>query len=596
MNQYKWCAIDAEGDVGNKGLLGVAVYSDIRQDYIINHGLIKDVLLTHARHGYTFIAHNAEYDMSVIFWQLDIPMRAVYFNDRFNRAEWKYSPKHTPAQLWDTLALSGGLRLELLGKALGLPKYPTPQRLKGIDPDKYEWKCSNHDIWECETCYAIRDAEIIYRFMLSLTNQLTAWGVGPHRRLAGLAQGVWRKLDNPPPIHISDKRIRVLGRDAYHGGRTETFKLGTVSPVYTADVTSMYPSVMHDTAYPTPDNMTYLKDCIWKDDYRYLPGVIECDMYIPYMYVPPLPSIIDGMLHYPCGYVHGCWTLHEVNYALSLGCEVIAVQRLAYSTLTYYPFQTFVDMLWYMRQEYKAKGDPRELVAKLLMNNLYGRLGMHEELMRRDIFPAKSGQRITPKLCNGWYTEDGKLYLIKEAEQPHKNEWSNVVWAALTTGIARTRLHGYMQAQGINLLYCDTDSVFSSAPIHGTGEGLGSLRHDGMYLQGVIAAPKLYALQRLDGTWLAKARGVSRDVALQFVHTGSADFKRPITPTSQSIRGIKAGTWVDVHVDSMRQPARRPPVTPENLLIDGLYSDTSPVVLTRAGEALPPSTTPEEVA
>src|SRR5438270_4454685 len=161
----KYCAFDTEGRVGGSGFESVSIYSDSTRYYGQSVAEAINILTNHALEGYTLAAHNAEYDISVLFWQHGYNVKCIYFNDRFNRGEWKAGKKGRIVQIWDTLRLSGGLPLRKVGEAIGYPKYETPQCLLGIEPDRYKWKCDQHNKWECVECYAIRDAEIVYRFL-----------------------------------------------------------------------------------------------------------------------------------------------------------------------------------------------------------------------------------------------------------------------------------------------------------------------------------------------------------------------------------------------------------------------------------------------
>lgn len=598
MKIYKWCAIDAEGDVGKKGLLGVAFYSDEYQCYITDHEEIKQLLSYHANHGYTFLCHNAQYDIPVIFWQLKIPVKVVYFNGRFNRGEWKYDKRESYAQIWDTLALSGGISLRDLGRALHVEKYETPQRLLGIDPDRFTWFCDAHSKGECEECYAVRDAEIVWRFMESLCEQLASWGIKPKRRISNLAVSVWRELDHPENIRLENFNARKLSREAFHGGRVETFKLGRISNIFMADVASMYPSILQNTPYPDPTGIIYLRN----PQITYFPtegeGVIDCDITVPNMHVPPLPYSDRGTIKYPIGRIRGCWTLGEIRYAITLGCTLNRIYRLAYSPKSVYPFTSFVGVLWEMRKAYEEKGDPRSFFAKLLMNNLYGRLGVADTMQQKTIYPYDENVPLDKQPRDWWYTNDGELYLVEEKDKKFGGDFANVMWAAQTTAYARIKLHQYIILQGQDIAYCDTDSIFSTKPIVGLGEGLGSLRSPEEYEEIIIAAPKMYAIKRYvhqmpdtwwtepckthhqrecdDCRWYGKVKGVRRDMALKFMKEGIATYDQPIRPIAQGIRHIKAGTWVEVTKRNLEPAHRRQPINPDIILSGNGYSDTAP--------------------
>ena len=596
--EYKWCAVDAEGDSGETGLLGAAIYSDKVQRYITDKSEIIKELVYHAQEGYTFLCHNAEYDIPVLFWQLKIPVRRIAFNGRFNRGEWKINAKAPAVQIWDTVGLSGGLSLADLGKAIGIHKYNTPQKLRGIDPDRYEWVCDKHNTGECESCYAIRDAEIVYRFMVELSRLLNGWGIEPQRRIAGISIAAWKVFDKPKPIAIKDPRINRLGRAAYAGGRCETFKLGYIKNVYAADICSAYPAAMLETLYPDPTCMVYDENKKPEQVNWELEGVAKVRIQVPFSYLPVLHHTSEGIRKYPCGVFTGTFTFMELRYALSLGCTIIMVEKMAYSTRQVRPFVDTIKILWELRAAYESIGDPRSFFAKLLMNNLYGRIGMKSSMTRDDTFMAPPGTGSKDWKGLNWDKIGDEYYLTEKKKQKARNQYANVLWAAQTTAAVRIKLHKFLSLQGTNILYTDTDSVFSTQPINGLGEGLGALRDQVEYEAMIISYPKVYALQEYKHNmpeswwtepcekhrvkacetcrWKAKAKGVSRDVAWDFLRNGVATFRKPIKIREQGRYGQLAGTWVEVTRSQQVTDHRRHPINPIALQMEYGWSDTAP--------------------
>lgn len=592
----RFCVIDAEGTRDN--LLGVAFRSDRCTQYSADHDTIRECLLEHARERYTFVAHNASYDLSVIFWSLDIPMKAIYYDSHFNRGQWRYDPKRPLCELWDSYNLSGNLSVEALGIAMGLPKLPTPQVLRGIDPDRYEWQCEKHGTWECIDCYAIRDCEIVYRYLDSLGQVVGGWGVSPMPRIAGLAQAVWRKLDRPEPITLSDTRVRRLGRASYYGGRVECLKLGHLTPLYTADIASMYPSVMLDGRFPDPRAMVYVSALRPDDLPLHLEGAAECLMRVPPSRIPPLPNSHKGTRVFASGLQRGFWTLAELRYAVSTGCTVEKVYKACWSERLLTPFVTFISVLWELRQEYKRLHDPRGQTVKVLLNSCYGRLGLRGDLTQETIEPwspdmsmadyvqrARKRQGSRRYRADGLLTAeipvypeviDGKPFVRMGHPVPFEHTWVNVLWAAQITAMARVKLHQALLAQGTNAVYTDTDSVFSTAPIVGLGEGLGALTDHTAYTRGWIVGPKLYALETATGVLNVRAKGVPRDKALAFLSGEQVVFDSPVTPRSQRHGGPKAGEWVPITRERQLVPHRRTPLNPELLDTDYGWSDTIP--------------------
>lgn len=593
----KWCVIDAEGS--RNDLKGVAFYSDRLQVYLTDHEEIKAELHVHARDRYTFIAHNASYDLPVIFWTLNIPMRQVDYNGTFNRGQWKHHPKRPLCELWDSFNLSGNISLARLGKALDLPKYETPQVLRGIDPDKYEWQCERHGAWECIECYAVRDAEIVYRYMESLTGVIAAWGVKPQARIAGIAQAVWRSLDNPEPIKLEDGRIRHLARKGFIGARVECHKLGHMSPFWTADVQSMYPSVMREARFPDPQTMVYVNQLSPSDLPLHLDGIAECTVHVPARGVPPLPFAYKGLRVFPTGLLRGTWTHVELGYALTVGCQLLQVHRAAWGTRSLAPFTQFIEGLWYLRCEYKRLGDPRAQTIKVLLNSAYGRLGLRGDLVKEITEPwdpmktlddymrlARGGVKSKRTRLNGLPPLEpsvtssviGEIPMVRYGKPAaFEHTWVNVLWAATITALARIKLHRLMVMQGDALAYVDTDSIFSTAPIVGLGEGLGELSDHTCYQSGWIVGPKLYALQAADGTVITKAKGVPRDKAEAFLHGEEVWFDSPISARRARPGGPQAGEWVQMKRQRQLVPHRRTPTNPAALELEYGWSDTIPM-------------------
>lgn len=390
---------------------------------------------------------------------------------------------------------------------------------------------------------------------------------------------VWKALDHPQPIALQDRRIELLARKSYAGGRVETFKLGKFENVCCADISSAYPHAMLTTPYPDPDRMVYCGFTAPENVPWHYDGVAEARIRIPSMYCPPLPYIHKGERMYPVGTVLGYWTFSEVRHATSLGCEVTHVFRAAWSPFSCFPFSQFISILWAGRQDAKARNDPRELLYKLLMNNLYGRLGMGDSI-ERSIIREWTQKTTLDQLLGSEYVPSGERQYFKDSSDMHfENPWKNVLWASQTTAAVRIALHKMMLLQGDNLIYCDTDSIFSRAPIVGTSDGLGGLRDDGDYAEAIIAAPKMYALKGYDGEWKAKVKGLPSRVALQFLRDGYATFDRPIKPSEAGNRRLPAGKWIQVTKQHRHRPHRRMPTDPTVLQTGLGWTDTLPSVI-----------------
>lgn len=576
-------AFDAEGDAGERGIQGCAFYGEGIAEYFTEPSAIRARLIDLYEQGYDFVAHNAEYDIAVIMWQLDIPTAIITYQGRFHHGEWKQTDTSRKATIWDSLSLAGYTSIAGLGDALGIPKYKTPQRLLGKDPDRYDWKCDIHGVWECEPCYAIRDAEICYRYFQAYLQFVNDYGVQPRHTLASTAVALWKEWDKPSVIGIRSRRMAELGRLAYHGGRTEVFIYGNTGTIYAADFDSMYPSVMRDMPMPDPNGLHYIEGGgITKRILQY-EGVTEAYVYVPPMHVPPLGVSINGRYQFPIGYVRGAWANCELRAALERGCRIERIYRAVYSERIVNPFITFVDVLHTLKRDYKKSNDARYEVAKRLMNSLYGRMGLSGEQEKKVVRPATKSD--TPHSIIGWEMHIGHtgIMLAKVTRMNRLPKDANILWAVNITAYARIKLLSVMEAQGADLVYTDTDSIFSRKPIIGLGEGLGQLTDEGVWDESLFLAPKMYRLMSVKKGERVKAKGIPKDVAKEYIERGEVTFSRPWRIGEAMVTGDAVGSWHEVTKRTMLLPAKRHLLNPDWRAING-YSETQPVSLEPADE------------
>lgn len=603
----KFCAIDFEGDVGNLGLIGMSWYADDDSGYTTDRDTMLEVLHHYANNKYTLVCHNAEYDISVGFWQLDLNVTIVFKNNSFNHGRWVNPHTKKVTQVWCSWKLSYGSSLKNLGESIGLPKYDTPQRLTGGDPDKFKWKCDVHDKWECETCYAVRDAQICYEYMRQFTSFMLTQNCKIKRTLGSNAITLWKQMYPTISIQLPSLAHDLFARESYYGGRVECFKLGTVTPLHTADVKSMYPSVMIATPMPTSKSMSFREHENISPDILVFEGCTECTVHVPDMHVPPLPYRHADRLHFPTGTFRGTWCNLELRHAQLYGVEILAIHRTLYSTVNEYPFDSYIDYLRRARDAYLETGDTRQVVCKILMNSLYGRLGLNPVQIEEHVTVLKSDGNMRDLRGSELDVIDGKIIVrtmaprmqaqykaILDAGLPipetalRESELSrhaNVLWASQITAAARVKLHSHLVAQGDALTYCDTDSVFSSRPIVGIGTGFGELVDYTLHSGGYIAAPKMYWIDELDGTRNAKAKGVQRKLAEQYIKGRIVESNQPIRPRQATIRGILPGTWLPTFKQRKYQLSKRHVLNPTYINYDGGYSETTPLIMSLDGES-----------
>ena len=323
-------------------------------------------------------------------------------------------------------------------------------------------------------------------------------------------------------------------REAYYGGRVELFSTGGRGRIAYTDINSLYPWTMTQ-AFPN-DYYEFTDEA--RIEHRrtgHLPGwgVADVEIDVPMMPVPPLPMRRDdGSVYYPVGRLAGKWTTHEINNAVNMGARVVKVGETWGSLSAVCFYRDFVDRFYELR---RVEADPaRKQMLKLVLNNLYGQLGMSGMITRSCLIKAEDFDDA------GNYGGAGVAYgrmALREQQMPLP-EHVNYLHAAYVTSYARLRLLWFLrQVEPGNLIYCDTDSIIfwrgNELPFP-ISDRLGEMKLEGEADRAFTHAPKMYEFGDE-----AKAKGVRKDLARQFIETGRAEYDLPYK-LRESIRFYEA--------------------------------------------------------
>lgn len=585
----QYCVFDVEGSAAENDFQGCAVVSDNSRKF---HLTMEDAIAdmgAHALAGFTLVAHNAEYDIMSLLWPAGADIRLEYYSHKLSAGLWRVLPGQPLAKIIDSLGLAAGLSVANLGKAMNLPKLPTPQRLLGKDPNRYEWKCERHGTWECVECYCLRDAEIVLMYVNSLRDYLAQYRLPVRRKLGGVAVRLWDSLDNHGRVQLRSKRIEDMCRTAYHGGRVEAFKYGKVNNVHVYDVKSMYPSVMVTAPMPGMEKLRMYEpepDSTWHLQYE---GVSECEVDVPPCYVPVLPVMYGERLYFPVGHIKGCFTHVELRAAIERGAKITRMYRTVWSPDNVYPFTNYIGVLAAQRDHYKKQKDPRQQVVKILMNALYGRLGLTREQEMDTVRPLAKDEHAWQHEGEKVEVIGGRLSLRKTIRVNRPSPHANVLWASQITAYARVRLHSLLEQAGVSLLYCDTDGVYTDAPIFQESHELGGVELRGVYQEGTFYGPKLYRLESTDGNKMIRAKGVPRHMAETYLQSGSVEYRQPGRVLQAYTQKVDPAVWVVVHKEQQLVPAKRHLLDPYSYKSGAGCSDTVPIAFADAE----PETAPE---
>lgn len=359
--------------------------------------------------------------------------------------------------------------------------------------------------------YCANDAEVLMRALLALVAFADTHDFDLRGTIGGAA---WATAQRVLCIPDADYPASMWRRiyNGYYSGRCQVFK-----PISTGgthwDITASYPHSLSVARLPSgPASEHGFRESSRALD-RCQPGIYSCTINVPECHVPPLPYRWSSGLAFPVGYVSGCWTLPEIEHAISMGCSIEDVQWCTVWPRTENVFGDWISSISNLRVRL-GKESPFGPWLRLFANSLTGKLAEN---------PSRRFVRLNPPMkdikwcrcqggkctCEPYKQLDmwGELWTVPYYRQAASG---HIQWAAYVTSLARIQLEHGMASAGNRLVYVDTDSVWSesrSAP-GSVGNAPGQWSAKGAWSGWECAAPKCYAFTDGDGSRIVRSAGI----------------------------------------------------------------------------------------
>ncbi len=332
--------------------------------------------------------------------------------------------------------------------------------------------------------YNEKDCRALYETIQAFYNSPLVKKSGPKFSLASQAFEIMRTYLKCEVFNFSDNLDAAI-RPSYFGGRTEIFKPLHRGPeaLYCYDVNSLYPFVLQND-FPNQ----FLCETFKYDAKSF--GFWRCRVRVPQMTIPPLGVKHENKYIFPVGEFDGFWTTHELEYAKSLGVEILKVTYGWVFENGGPMFKDFVRDLYDIRSKTEP-GSAENIIAKLIMNSCYGRFGIKRQREQVIFDDFEQGNFPMQEFKT-------KLETIRLAKKPiHLPIFSHVGIASYVTAYARIHLHKLMSMHPEHIYYCDTDSLFTTKKFS-TGSGLGALKLEYTAKSAVFLLPKTYHIEGSD--------------------------------------------------------------------------------------------------
>lgn len=367
-------------------------------------------------------------------------------------------------------------------------------KFKGLN-----WDLKNEAIKYCNqdviTLHQIisKFSNIIFEeFRLDISNFTT---------LSSLALGIFRckfLLDLNIPI-ITGKMYNDI-KDSYTGGNVEVYKPFGKN-IYHYDVNSLYPFVMKNYPMPVGEPIYFEGDITNYQDKPF--GFFDVIVKAPKFLNIPLLQTKLKLNNYtktisPVGTWRGFYLSEEIYKAKELKYEIEILRGYIFNKG--YIYKEYVNYFYEMKVN-SERNSPYFIIAKLLLNSLYGRLGMnpvkekHVIIKNSESFNIFNNYNVT-NVVNLNYNKELISYLDFKEDLEEKDIILNisVPTAAAVTAFARLYMYKFKNLKDTNIYYTDTDSLDINRKLDDSlvGSEIGKLKLEYISNKAIFLAPKVY--------------------------------------------------------------------------------------------------------
>nr|YP_009690222.1 DNA polymerase family B [Porodaedalea pini]QEG57002.1 DNA polymerase family B [Porodaedalea pini] len=336
----------------------------IRDSNIINIALDYDIT-KHTK--YTIYFRD-----SYLLLPASLDSLAKNFNINLNKGLFPYSFVNNP-----------DIKLNYLGPC------PDIKYFDGVTIEQYRDYCKTRGFWDLELetkYYCELDCMVLYKILKTFSKQifeLFKLDIVKYSTLPSLAMAIYRSnfLRDSFKIPLIDGIMYSDIKKGYTGGMVDVYK-PTNDPdtkVFSYGVNSLYPHAMKEFAMPvgTPK---FCEGDINKIDPKAF-GIFEVEIQAPTnLYYPVLQTKVQtpngNRTITPTGSWTGWYLSAEIYSALDYGYKVKIIKGYLFDKG--FIFVDFVNFLYNLKAN-SAKGSPNYTIAKLLLNSLYGKIGMDPE-------------------------------------------------------------------------------------------------------------------------------------------------------------------------------------------------------------------------
>lgn len=371
----------------------------------------------------------------------------------------------------------------------------------------------NYNMLDCISLYEVLikfNSLIFDKFSLNAINYPT---------LPSLAFGIYRSS------FMNDYKIPKIGgkmlhdiKQSYTGGATDMY-IPYGENLFHYDINSLYPTSMFKYDMPI-GNIKYFKGNIL--DIMDNPfGFFNCKITSPEHLDNPILQIRHNDRTVSLlGNFEGWFFSEELFNAQKYGYKFEILEGYLFERENI--FKDYVSVLHQIKQN-TDKSNPMYLIAKLLLNSLYGKFGMTDDLATHKIININNLENFINSKDRITITElSDDLILISYHEindDKFINDYTDmnisVGVAAAIASYSRIQMTKFKNLSYNKMYYTDTDSAIMEKPLDNSlvGNHLGQMVLEKEYKEFVALAPKVYGGILNNGKEFSKIKGFSKQIS-----------------------------------------------------------------------------------
>lgn len=396
------------------------------------------------------------------------------------------------------------------------------------DYNNYKSKYKNWNLIKELSAYCETDCIALYQIVKKFNSEIfETFQVDPGKypTTPSLAYGIFRssflKDKTKIPIIVGKKYNNIS--KAYYGGITDYYQVEG-RDVNSYDVNSLYPYCMWKYDMPIGVPIYFKGDPYSINSNPF--GFFHVEVFSPERKVPILPfrkhEKKDSGTAYPIGFWKGWYFSEEIKNAEIYGYKFKIVEGYLFERENI--FKDYISKLYAMRIE-SHPSDPKNKIAKLLMNSLYGRFGMDPNLEEHKIVSPQESEKIINENSNVnvvnldsgnvlvSYTPGGMIEELKISDV-------SVGISAAIASYARIVMSHYLIKYENSIICCDTDGIKLSCELDPTEihhNQLGKMKYEYTFKCMVSPGAKVYGgvlKNRYKGLdEIVKIKGVSQPIS-----------------------------------------------------------------------------------